>query len=56
MNEEAQEEVNGLGAGIVGEPQTEAPPTPEAEEQPPQQEDFDKTKRTNNFLVRSLMK
>ncbi len=37
MSEEAQEEVNGLGAGIVGEPQTEAPPTPEATEQPPQE-------------------
>ena len=38
MSEEAQEEVNGLGAGIVEEPQTEAPPTPETVEQPPQQE------------------
>ncbi len=39
MSEEAQEEVNGLGAGIVAEPQSEAPPTPEArEEQPPQQQ------------------
>ena len=39
MSEESQEEVNGLGAGIVGDPQVEAPVSPEAtEEQPPQQE------------------
>ena len=39
MSEESQEEVNGLGAGIVGDPQVEAPVSPEArEEQPPQQQ------------------